>query len=311
LTLAIAESTTARDPRLDSTLFPIDLRLSPGAPRVDGKAVLRVKPGGPDGGAEGGRARLADLYMHDPLRVLFPRPAAGEPMQAVLATTSGGLVGGDRLATEVAAEAGAALQVVGQAAEKVYRSLGPETTVSLRIAAGAGALVEFLPQGTILYNGARLRRRIAIEMAADATVLTGEIVTFGRIASGERVTEGLLNDRWTLRRDGRLVWADALALEGDLATLLARPSGFDGAVALGTVVHAGPGAGGGLDLARDLLGDEQEPVRAGVSLVNDVLVARFLARDPAALRHRFGRFWRGYRAGACALPARMPTIWNV
>ncbi|MBL8707235.1 MAG: urease accessory protein UreD [Rhodospirillales bacterium] len=273
---------------------------------MDGKAVLRVKSGGP-----GGRSRLADLYMHDPLRVLFPRPAEDEPMTAVLATTSGGLVGGDRLAVEVAAEAGTRLQVVGQAAEKIYRSLGPDTEVSLSISVSAGSLVELLPQGTILFNGARLKRQVAIDAAEDATVLTGEIVTLGRIASGERVTHGLLHDRWAVRRDGRLVWADALLLDGDIGQTLALPVSFDNAVSLGTVVHVGPGAAQGLELARALLESVPETVRAGTSLVNGLLIARFLSADAAALRAGFGRFWKRYRAGACALPERMPTIWNV
>jgi len=303
--LAIAESTIAGIP-LDSTPYPIDLRLSNAAPRVDGKAVLRVKPGGP-----GGRARLADLYMRDPLRVLFPRPAEDEPMTAVLATTSGGLVGGDRLATEIAAEPGTRLQVTGQAAEKIYRSIGPDTEVSLSLTAGAGALVELLPQGTILFNGARLKRLVAIDAAEDAAVLTGEIVTLGRIASGERVTQGLLHDRWSVRRGGRLVWADALLLDGDIGATLALPSGFDGAVSLGTAVHVAPDVAERLELARALLDSVPEGVRAGASLVNGLLVARFLSKDAAALRAAFGGFWKAYRAGACALPERMPTIWNV
>ncbi len=300
---------------MDSTPYPIDLRLShprsaEGAPRVDGKAVLRVKPGADDGQG-GNRSRLADLYMRDPLRVLFPRPAEDEPMTAVLATTSGGLVGGDRLATEVLVDPGAGLQAVGQAAEKIYRSIGPDTEVALSLQAGAGALVELLPQGTILFNGARLKRQVAIDAAEDATVLTGEIVTLGRIASGERVTQGLLHDRWQVRRGGRLVWADALLLDGDIGQTLALPSAFDGAVSLGTIVHVGPGATAALELARALLEGVPDSVRAGASLVNGLLIARFLSADAMALRLAFGGFWKGYRAGACGLPARMPTIWNV
>lgn len=276
------------------------------APRVDGRCALRVAHG--DGGT-----RLAELYMRDPLRLLFPRPAAGEPMQAVLATISGGLVGGDRLAVEVAAGEGAALQLVGQAAEKIYRSLGADSEVRIDLRAAAGSLLEFLPQGTILFNGARLRRSLALEAAADARVLAGEIVTFGRVAAGERLTRGLFNDRWTVRRAGRLVWADALALDGDIAGALAAPSGFDGARALGTVLWLAPDAGGSLELARGLLETDAgaAAVRAGASLVNGVLVARFLSADPAALRAAFGAFWRGLRAGACGLPARLPTIWYV
>jgi urease accessory protein len=288
---------------LDST--PADIaRLTAAAPRVDGQCLLRVA-------RSDGVTRLGELYMRDPLRVLFPRPAAGEPFQAVLATTSGGLVGGDRLAIDVSVGDGAALQLVGQAAEKIYRSLGPETEVAVTLRAAPGALMEFLPQGTILFDASRLRRRVNVAAAGDAQVLTGEIVTFGRIASGERVTRGLLHDRWSIRRDGKLVWADALSLMGDIAGTLAVPAGFDGAKALGTVVYLAPNAGQSLELARGLLDTGVGLVRAGASLVNGVLVARFLSADPAALRHAFGMFWREFRAGACALPARLPTIWNV
>jgi urease accessory protein len=183
--------------------------------------------------------------------------------------------------------------------------------VQVKLRAEPGALLEFLPQGTILFDGARLRRLVAVDAADDARVLTGEIVTFGRIASGERVTRGLLNDRWLVRRGGKLVWADALALDGDIARALASPAGFDGALALGTVLFLGPDPGRSLELARDLLEPGAAEVRTGASLVNGVLVARFLSGDAAALRGGFGAFWRGFRAGACALPARLPTIWNV
>lgn len=288
---------------MDAT--PVEIaRLTAAAPRVDGRCVLRVER------AEGA-TRLADLYMRDPLRLLFPRPAAGEHFQAVLATTSGGLVGGDRLAVEVAVGEGAALQLVGQAAEKIYRSIGPETEIRVDLRAEAGAMLEFLPQGTILFDGARLRRAVAIDAAADARVLTGEIVTFGRIAAGERVTRGLLNDRWLVRRGGRLAWADALALDGDLAAPLAAPSGFGGALALGTALYVAPDPAPALELARGLLEQSVADVRAGASLVSGVLVARFLSADAAGLRVAFGRFWRAFRAGACALPPRLPTIWNV
>jgi len=278
-------------------------------PPVDGRALLKVA-------REGTRDRLADLYMRDPLRVLFPNTPAGEPLSAVLATTSGGLVGGDRLEIEVRVGAGAQLQLVGQAAEKIYRSAGVDTRVELKLEAGPGALLELMPQGTILYDGARLDRRVGVDAAADAQVLTGEIVAFGRRAMGERFARGLLRDRWFVRRAGRLVWADALVLEGDVAVALASPAGFAGAAACGTAILLARAPEAALELARGLL--EQAPreagpqtVRSGASLVEGVLVARFLSADAAALRRAFGRFWQGLRAGACGLPERLPTIWNV
>ncbi|MBF0392683.1 MAG: urease accessory protein UreD, partial [Alphaproteobacteria bacterium] len=125
-------------------------------PAVDGSAELAFA-------WREGASRLAHLYQHDPLRVLFPLSPAGEPPEAALITTSGGLVGGDRLTIAVEARDNAACTVVAQAAEKVYRSLGADVAVSVRLTACPGAWLEWLPQETILFDGARLRRATLIE----------------------------------------------------------------------------------------------------------------------------------------------------
>ncbi|HJY49773.1 MAG TPA: urease accessory protein UreD, partial [Stellaceae bacterium] len=101
-----------------------------------------------------GISRLAQLYQRDPLRVLFPAPAAGDPPVAVIVTTSGGLVAGDRLDIRVELAPGATAHVTASAAEKVYRSTGRTTTIRQTLAIGPGAALEFLPPETILFDGA-------------------------------------------------------------------------------------------------------------------------------------------------------------
>src|SRR3546814_6104708 len=93
----------------------------------------------------------------------------------------------------------------------------------------------------ILFDGARLRRDIRIDLdGGEARLLAGDITVFGRIARGERFGHGLLADRWKLRRDGRLLWADALRLDGEIAARLAHPAGFAGAVAQGVILSVAP-----------------------------------------------------------------------
>ena len=271
-------------------------------PLVDGAAELGFT-------RRDGVTRLAHLYQHDPLRVLFPRVEAGEPPEAVLVTTSGGLVGGDRLRVAVTVGAGAAARVVGQAAEKIYRSAGADGLIEVGIKAGADAWVEWLPQETILFEGARLRRVTRLELASGARALAGEMLVFGRRARGERLTTGLVRDAWELRRDGRLVWADSLHLDGDIAALLAATAGFDGAAAGATLVHGGDDAGARLDLARGLA-EAAVGCRAGVSLVHGVLVMRWLGAEPLSVRRAFGDAWTALRAD-CGWPARLPRLWEV
>lgn len=260
---------------------------------------------------QSGETRLDHLFQHDPLHVLFPTPPKDEPPCAVLVTTSGGLVGGDRLEFSVSAGPGTKVMAMAQAAEKVYRSAGKDSVIDVRLSVGRDAWLEWLPQETILFDGARLRRRTAIDLDAGAKILAGEILVFGRIASGERLSHGLVREEWNVRRGGRLIWADALHLEGDMEDIFADPACFGGATAQATAIYADDDPGEYLDLARSLLDNDDNELRSAATVVNGVLVARWLGHDPARLRRAFGDFWAGFRHGCAKLPATLPRLWII
>jgi urease accessory protein len=270
--------------------------------RGDGGAEL-ILAGGANGTA------IKRLYQHDPCRVLFPRPEPDDAFSAVLITTSGGLAGGDRIALAIGAEAGATAVVSTQAAEKVYRSAGEDTQVGLRLVARQGAYLEWVPQETILFDGARFARRIAIEVDGASRLLAAETLVLGRIAKGEQFRHGLLHDAWTVRRDGQLTWADALRLDEQIPAVLAHPAGFAGAVAQATVLAIGPGAAALLDTARGLLGSAEG--RRSATCLNGMLLARFLGNDARLLRGDVARLVAGLRAAWAGLPARVPRLWHV
>ena len=258
---------------------------------------------------EGERTRLAGLYQKTPLRALFPRSRAEGLPVAVLANIGGGLVAGDRTRVEIEVGARAMALVTSQAAEKVYRSTGPDTRVDTVLTVGAGAWLEWCPQETILFDRARLRRRLSVDLAPDARILLGEILVLGRLASGERTTRGLLFDRIELCREGELVWQDRLRLDGDFTAVLDAPAGLAGARAVATLVHAAPDATERLDLARGLV--DQPGVRAGATVVNGLLLIRALAADPLALRRCFALIWTHLREAAAGLPPVLPRLWHV
>jgi urease accessory protein len=264
-----------------------------------------------DGAATVGFARgprgttLARLYQRAPCRVLFPA-GPGDP-EAVVVTISGGLAGGDRIALELAADAGASACVSTQSMEKIYRALDAPCQVEVRARVEAGATLAWLPQETILFDGARLSRRTAVDVAAGGRFLGCEGVVLGRRARGERFTHGLLHDAWRIRRDGRLIWADALRLDGDVAVQIAAPSGFAGAEALATAIYVGADAADHLALARAIAEDER--LRGGASLVNGVLLARLLG-SAVAVRAVLVRLLMALRA-ALGGPAAMPRVWQV
>ncbi len=258
-----------------------------------------------------GATRLKHLYQHEPLRVLFPHPTAGDVPVAALVTTSGGLVGGDRIEIVAALEEGARARVAPHAAEKIYRSLGPPVTVEIALADGPRAWLEYLPLETILFDGARLERTCRIEVAADARALVGEILVFGRLARGEVMMSGALRDAIEVRRAGRLVWADAFDPRGALGAL-DHPAGLGGGRALATLVYVGDDAGTLVDAVRDLQATNRDADgQAGATAIGAVLVARWVGRDVLAMRRAYATVWQQLRARAAGLPAVLPRLWHV
>lgn len=255
-----------------------------------------------------GADRLAHLHQVSPLRVLFPHVPDAEIPQAALVTTSGGVVGGDQLDLRLEAGAGTRVQFMAQAAEKIYGSAGPDARIHVDVTAGTDAWAEYLPQETILFQGARLRRRTRLHAAASARLLAGEMIVFGRSAMDERVTHGLLREAWEVRREGRLIWADAQHLDGDIESLLAAPAGFAGANACATLLLLCPDPIRHLEAARAVIAGQD---RAAATIVNGLLLLRWLSADAAALRRSFAAAWTHLRAAEAGLPAQLPRLWHV
>jgi urease accessory protein len=245
--------------------------------------------------------------------VLFPAAERGDAALAVLVTTSGGLVAGDRLRVAVHAGPGAVAHVTASAAEKIYRSTGATIEIAQSLAVETGAWLECLPPETILFDGARLRRHTMLALAPGAGFLGGGILVFGRRARGEHFTHGLLHERWEVRRDGRLIWGDALHLDGDIRALMADPACFDGAAACATLILAPLDGDPRLYIDGARAVQQLSPVaglRAGVTAVNGVLVARWLAADPLPLRRAFADLACHLRQAAMGLPPQLPRLWG-
>jgi urease accessory protein len=268
----------------------------PGHQRAHGGASLRFA-------AAGGRTRLADLHQEVPLRVLFPAPEPGEPPLAALVNTAGGLAGGDSVRIRVAMEPGTLATVSTPAAEKVYRSLGPASRVQARLSVAAGGALEWIPQETILFDGARLARRIEVDLAPGARILMAEMLVFGRHARGESLRHGGLLDIWRLSRDGGLLWADGLSLGPETRAALDNPFGFAGAAACATLVAA---AEEGLAALRDAL--RAQGVAATLARPG-LLVARWLG-SAALLRGEVGAAIRLARGILFGLPPALPRLWT-
>jgi urease accessory protein len=227
-----------------------------------------------------GVTRRRHLHESGSLRVRFPSPEA-EGLSAVFVNTAGGIAGGDRFDIDIATGEGSRLTVTTAAAEKVYRAGGPAAHINIALKAADGSHLAWLPQETILFDRARVSRRIDIDLAEGASLLFCEIVVFGRAAMGERMLHGEFVDRWRMRRGGRLVFAETVRLDGDVGAKLARPAIAKGGVAVGTALIV-PGDQALVERIREV--SESFGGEVGISCWNGFAMARFCAQDAARLR---------------------------
>ena len=230
--------------------------------------------------ARDGVTRRGILHESGSLRVRFPSPE-DEGLSGVFVNTAGGVAGGDRFDIEIAAADGAKLTLTTAAAEKVYRAPGQAAELNIALKVAAGAHLGWLPQETILFDRARVRRRFDIDLDATASLLLCEIVVFGRTAMGERMEQGEFVDRWRLRRGGKLVFAETVRLDGNIGAKLARSAVAKGGAAIGTALIV-PGDEALIERIREA--SESFVGEVGISAWNGFAMARFCAQDAARLR---------------------------
>ena len=248
-----------------------------------------------------GARGLKHLYQSGCAKVLLPQRFAPVP-EAVFINTSGGVTGGDRLAYAASVEEGAALTVTTQAAERIYRASAGEANIINTLTLGEGGQMAWLPQETILFEGAALKRQLNVKMGESASLLAVETLVLGRKAMGETLHAAKLSDQWRIRRGGRLIYADAMrfsepALETQSAGTL------NGHRALATLVYVAPDAEDRVSSVRARL--QYEGVEAAASAWNGQLVVRFLAKDAQPLRTALTSFLTEFRG--CTLP----SVWHM
>jgi urease accessory protein len=229
----------------------------------------------------GSRTEPSSLFETGGLRWRFPRSQS--PCEAVLVNTGGGVAGGDSYRVALVLDAGAEVEATTPAAEKIYRSDGQSARIATSLSVGPGARMLWLPQETILFDGARLERTFAIDMAADANLIALETLVFGRLAMGETRIAAQLSDSWRLRRGGRLVFADATRIHQAGASL-DRPACGAGARAVATLLAAAPDVEARLPSLRAALDAHGAEVEAGASAFDGLVVSRLISASPRRLR---------------------------
>jgi urease accessory protein len=253
-----------------------------------------------------GTTRLVERSHFGPLRVQKPLyPEHPSVCHAIVVHPPGGVVGGDQLAITANVGDHAHAFVTTPGAAKWYRANGHVSRQALKLQAGAGAALEWLPQETIFFNGADVGLDTEVNLEADASFITADILCFGRTASGERFDHGRVAQRMQLRRGGKLVWFEQGALCGGGAGMTG-PLGLNGRTVCATLLAVGRQASAACVQA---LREEASP-QFGVTQMKSVLVARYIGDSSQEARRLMHRAWQLLRPALLDREAVTPRIWN-
>ena len=247
--------------------------------------------------------KLKRFYQSGSAKIFIPKTYA-KTTEAVLVNTAGGLTGGDIFDAKLRADGDTHLTVSTQTAERVYCALGPQAAkITIDMELGGKASLHWLPQETILFDGAGFSRHLKVEMDDAASFLASEMMVFGRTAMHETVRQGNISDQWRISRDGRLIHAEALRLDGHIDEKLLQPASADGGVCVATTLYVSRDAEAKADAVRSFFKNHDD-VRTAVSAWDGKLVIRSVCGNTARLKKLMAQFIEQFRSIA------NPRVWN-
>ncbi len=262
--------------------------------------------------ASDGATQLLRRGHHGPLVVQRPFFPEGRAVcHTYILHPPGGIVPGDALALDIAVEASAHALITAPAATKVYRSDGRTSRQEQTVRADSGSSVEWLPQETILFQGARAHLSTRIALSGSATFIGWDILCLGRPACDERFGAGSsCRQHFELWRDGRPIVLERTRYEGDMQD---AAWGLRGVAVTGTLFATSPALS---DESKTSLLHELRAIRvregelASASEVGGALVLRYLGNGVEQARMLFEQAWRILRPAVVGRPACLPRIWS-
>lgn len=257
-----------------------------------------------------GRSVLARREHCGPLRVQKAlHPEGPEVCHAIVLHPPAGIAGGDELNIAVDMAAGSHALLTTPGAAKWYRSAGSWAAQTMNFSVGAKAILEWLPQETIVFDSACARMQARISMERDAVFIGWEVLCLGRRASGERFDHGMLQIATRIESEGKPLWIERGQLQGS-SPLFNSPVGLAGFSVSATLLAAGRDIDSALlACCREKLANEPE-AQYGITALPRLLVARYLGHSSEAAREWFVDLWRVLRPALTGREAQLPRIWN-
>ncbi len=284
---------------------------------------------------QNGTTQLRHNQAQAPLKVQRPfYPEGSEVCHSVILHTAGGIVGGDRLSLNFHLKPNAQALITTAAASKIYRSNGLQARQTIQMQVEAGACLEWLPQETIVFNGAIYRQDLRVELAPRATWLGWEMTRFGRSARGERFLQGEWRSHTEVWQQGRPLWIDRQWLPGN-EEIFNSPHGLAGQPVVASLAWVGqPVSPEIVEKARNLWQKNSEfsiqesefrrvtpssfshpPLAtsqslAGVTRLPSGLLCRYRGSSTAEVRNWFTAVWQLLRINFLGRSSCPPRVWQ-
>lgn len=150
-----------------------------------------------------------------PLQVMAPVGLDDPACVVSVLNPTGGLLGGDRLSIDVEAGPDAHACLITPSATKVYRAPGAAAVQEVRLRLGAGAVVEWVPDHTILFEGSAFHQSIEVEVGEGARLILADAFAAGRVARGEAWRFRRLESALRIRDARGWLLIDRFVLAGD------------------------------------------------------------------------------------------------
>jgi urease accessory protein len=254
----------------------------------------------------GSGTTLTRRRHHGPLCIQRPLyPEGPDVCHGIVLHPPGGIAGGDDLALEIDLGPAAHALLTTPGATKWYRSAAYPARQTLALRVEAGAVAEWLPQESIVFDGAHAEMVNRVDLARGAVFVGWDVLCLGRAARGETFSRGKLRMHTEVRREGRPIWLERGVIAGG-GPVLTAAAGLAGHSVTGTMLVASDGLNGHLlEVCREI-----EAKGAGVSLLPGLLVARYLGDSAQQARDCFTRVWHALRMPLTQRAPVAPRIWN-
>ncbi len=252
----------------------------------------------------GQRTVLAERRRHGPLAVQRPFYPEGGVCHVYLLHPPGGVVGGDLLDIGTRAGVGAQALITTPGATKFYRSGGRRAVQRQQLVIEDGATLEWLPQENIFFPGADVELATRVDMEGDARLVLSEVHCLGRPVIGENFEQGYLDSRLNIYRDGEPLLLERLRVRPDNRCRLSLMAGM----AVGGTLVTSHADEADIDACRDLLFATGTDY-AAATLIEDLLVVRYLGNSTERAHKLFRAVWQLLRPSTLGRPACPPRIW--